>query len=75
MSDMVSHGEPCPPDRCFACWYRQPRQGGHEADLMDLRTGRRFCHEHMAMLVTWELDDRPGSGDIAEWSGLGADNE
>lgn len=49
----------CPSDRCFGCWYYQPRMGGHDPAFMDLRTGRRFCHECMAALVTWELDGEP----------------
>jgi hypothetical protein len=49
----------CPADRCFMCWERSPRQGGRDPSFMDLRTGLRYCHEDMAALVTWELDDCP----------------
>lgn len=59
-----------PSDQCYACWDDHPHQGGHECDLIDDRTGRRFCHEHMLMIVTWELDGRPDPEEhpsIAAW--------
>jgi hypothetical protein len=62
----VSDSPQCPPDRCVACWYHQPRQGGHGPDLRDLRTGHRYCHEHAASLIAAELDGAA----LPEWAGL-----
>jgi hypothetical protein len=59
----------CPPDRCYGCWERDPHQGGYEADIMDLRTGRRWCHMHAAAIIEWELDGCPSDPDYSypEW--------
>ena len=61
--------DPCPPDRCYGCWGYSPRQGGRNPELMDLRTGRRYCHECMAALITWELDGRPDESETiySDW--------
>ena len=50
--------------RCYGCWERSPRQGGRDPELMDLRTGHRYCHECMEALITWELDGCPDDPDL-----------
>jgi hypothetical protein len=49
----------CPPDRCYGCWW-YGRHGGRDPVLRDERTGRRYCHECMSALISWELDRLPG---------------
>jgi hypothetical protein len=65
----VGGHQSCPSDRCYGCWELHPRQGGYEADIMDLRTGRRWCHECAAVFISWELDGRPDEPgrNYAEW--------
>jgi hypothetical protein len=43
----------------------------NEPFFEDIRTGRRFCHECIAMLATWELDGCPEAefGGLTEWIG------
>lgn len=46
---------------CWACAAQRSYQTRHETVFVDSRTDRAFCHEHVAMLVAWELlnNDHP----------------
>lgn len=46
-----------------------------EPVFTDSRTGRSFCHDCVAQLVTWELDGRPEPGEhpFLEWIGEASD--
>lgn len=65
-------------DSCYGCLdvLGEHRNDSHEVLFTDSRTGRRFCHECLLCLVTWELDDRPEADDpdchYVEWVGESA---
>jgi hypothetical protein len=60
----VSDSPQCPPDRCVACWYHQPRQGGHGPDLRDLL---RQAYEAGASSERWDADWQLRHQPFDEW--------
>lgn len=56
---------------CYGCEHLQGRRCHHSTVFTDSRTGRSFCHECIAALVTWELDGEPEKGEYPymEWNG------
>jgi len=64
-------GHPDPADGCYGCWERSGYRCNHDVLFTDSRTGRRFCHECVVMLVSWELDGEPEPDEhsFADWVG------
>lgn len=60
---------------CYGCLdvLGEHRNCNHDVLFTDSRTGRRFCHECIACLVSWELDGMPEADDpdchYPEWTG------
>ncbi len=67
----MSMSETAPHGRCFGCWWGSPHTSGGDAVFVDSRTGRRFCHEHIMILASWEMDGCPEVDFAAysEWIG------
>ncbi|MDQ2727955.1 MAG: hypothetical protein M3Y91_08870 [Actinomycetota bacterium] len=72
-SDEVAGPEPAEPDPegCYGCYRTTGYRRRHPYYFTDSRTGRSFCHECIAVLVTWELDGCPEADelDYPDWLG------